>query len=180
MARFRDIDHIETGSLFREIRGGQRYFVDEYAFNPYRARVKVGTRVMWTNNGQMVHTIVAVDGSWTTGPIDPTENGYVTFDKPGTYNYICKDHPWTYGQLIVVADDAQNSAPTEGQASRGDIQTANDAQGGFYTADQAKRGRDVYSQNCSSCHGDNLGGQDPAPALVGDAFMTLWAGAQRR
>jgi len=172
-----DIDHIETGSLFREIRGGQRYFADEYAFNPYRARVKVGTRVMWTNNGQTVHAIVAVDGSWTTGPMNPTERGYMTFDKPGTYNYTCKEHPWSYGQVIVVADDAQDKARTEGQASRGDIQKANDAQsGGFYTIDQATRGRNVYSQNCGTCHGDNLGGQDPAPALVGDAFMTLWAG----
>ena len=40
-----DIDHIETGSLLRETRGGQRYFVDEYAFNPYRARVKVKVAV---------------------------------------------------------------------------------------------------------------------------------------
>ena len=23
------------------------------------------------------------------------------FDKPGTYTYICKEHPWAYGQIIV-------------------------------------------------------------------------------
>ena len=47
------------------------------------------------------HTIVAVDGSWTTGPLQPLDIGQVKFDKPGTYDYICKDHPWVYGQIIV-------------------------------------------------------------------------------
>ena len=33
-------------------------------------------------------------------------NGYhkadeLTFDKPGTYKYVCKDHPWSYGEVIV-------------------------------------------------------------------------------
>jgi hypothetical protein len=25
----------------------------------------------------------------------------ITFDKPGTYYYICTPHPWMYGQIIV-------------------------------------------------------------------------------
>jgi plastocyanin len=25
----------------------------------------------------------------------------ITFDKPGTYYYICAPHPWMYGQIIV-------------------------------------------------------------------------------
>jgi hypothetical protein len=80
---------------------GSHYMVDEYEFNPYRARVKVGTRVYWKNNGEMVHTIVAQDGSWTTGPLGPLDIGSVVFDKPGTYTYICKEYPWMYGQIIV-------------------------------------------------------------------------------
>ena len=32
---------------------------DEYAFSVYRARVKVGTQVLWVNNGQMRHTVMA-------------------------------------------------------------------------------------------------------------------------
>jgi plastocyanin len=27
--------------------------------------------------------------------------GGTTFDKPGSYTYICKEHPWVYGQVIV-------------------------------------------------------------------------------
>jgi plastocyanin len=70
-------------------------------FAPYRARVKSGTPVTWRNNGRMVHTIVAQDGSWTTGPLQTGDVGGVTFDKPGTYTYVCKEHPWAYGQIVV-------------------------------------------------------------------------------
>jgi quinohemoprotein ethanol dehydrogenase len=97
-----ETSQIETSSLARD-NGftGFRYFTDEYAFAPYRARVKAGTQVTWRNNGRMVHTIVAEDQSWTTGPLVSGDVGGKTFDKPGTYTYICKEHPWAYGQVIV-------------------------------------------------------------------------------
>ncbi|PWT82861.1 MAG: hypothetical protein C5B57_07950 [Blastocatellia bacterium] len=97
-----DTAQIETASLQRD-RGfiGTRYFTDDYAFEPYRARVKAGTQVTWRNNSRMVHTIVAQDGSWTTGPLSDGAVGGKVFDKAGMYNYICKEHPWAYGQIIV-------------------------------------------------------------------------------
>jgi alcohol dehydrogenase (cytochrome c) len=99
----KDTAQIETASLQRD-RGftGTRYFTDEHAFEPYRARVKVGTQVTWRNNGALIHTIVAQDGSWSTGPLNDAEVGARTFDKPGSYTYTCKEHPWAYGQIIVV------------------------------------------------------------------------------
>jgi plastocyanin len=97
-----DTANIETAALARDAGlTGAHYFTDEYEFNPYRARVVTGTRVTWRNNGRMTHTIVAEDGSWSTGPLKPLDVGTVTFDKPGPYTYICKEHPWVYGQIIV-------------------------------------------------------------------------------
>jgi len=87
---------------------GTHYIIDEYEFNPYCVRVKAGTRVSWRNNGQMIHTVVAEDGSWTTGPLNPLDIGSVIFDKPGTYVYICKEHPWVYGQIIVEPAPEKN------------------------------------------------------------------------
>ena len=81
---------------------GTHFMTDEYAFSVYRARVKVGTPVRWTNNGRMIHEVAAEDGSWTTGPINPIQVGVITFDKPGTYTYVCKNHPWAKAQLLVV------------------------------------------------------------------------------
>jgi quinohemoprotein ethanol dehydrogenase len=101
--QIRDTSQLETASLATDTGfTGTHYFTDEYAFAPYRARVKAGTQVTWRNNGRMIHTIVAEDGSWTTGPLNTGEVGAATFARPGTYTYICKEHPWAYGQIIVT------------------------------------------------------------------------------
>jgi quinohemoprotein ethanol dehydrogenase len=101
--------NIETTTLARDMGlMGSHYIIDEYEFNPYRVRVKAGTRVSFRNNGEMVHTVVALDGSWTTGPLRPLDIGAVIFDKPGTYVYICKEHPWVYGQIIVEPASEKN------------------------------------------------------------------------
>jgi PQQ-dependent dehydrogenase (methanol/ethanol family) len=97
-----DTSQVETASLIRDTGfTGFHYMTDEYAFSPYRARVERGMQVTWRNNGLMVHTIVADDGSWTTGPLNPADVGGVTFDKPGSYPYRCKEHPWAVGQILV-------------------------------------------------------------------------------
>lgn len=46
--------------------------------------------------------------------------------------------------------------------------------GGVYTADQAKRGQAVYSENCAACHGDDLNGSEAFPALTGNGFVGGW------
>jgi len=76
-------------------------FTDEYVFQPMRIKVKTGAKVTWTNNGKVPHAASAQDGSWTTGEVAPGQSATVGFDKPGTYTYVCKDHPWSYGQIIV-------------------------------------------------------------------------------
>jgi quinohemoprotein ethanol dehydrogenase len=98
-----DVSDIEVASNVRDMGvTGSHYMTDEYAFSVYRARVKAGTSVRWTNNGRLAHTVIADDGSWTTGLLNPIQVGVVRFDKPGTYTYICKDHPWAKAQLLVV------------------------------------------------------------------------------
>ena len=47
---------------------------------------------------------------------------------------------------------------------------------GAYTEGQAKRGGDVYSQECASCHGQTLAGGEAAPGLIGSDFLQEWAG----
>ena len=94
---------IQTATLVRDMGlTGQHAFEDEYEFDPYRAEVPVGTKVTWRNNGVLVHTIEAVDGSWSTKPLHPMDIGEHVFDKPGTYAYHCKEYPWEYGQIVVV------------------------------------------------------------------------------
>ena len=82
----RETDEIETATLLENPRGsvgGRRYAFDEYNFNPVRARVTAGTRVRFTNNGEIPHTLAARDGSWSLGTLNPGLWDFVTFDDAG-------------------------------------------------------------------------------------------------
>ena len=61
--------------------------------------------VLATVFGDTPHTATAFEngkfGEWDTGPLGSGESKRITFDKPGTYYYICTPHPWMYGQVIV-------------------------------------------------------------------------------
>lgn len=99
----RDTSRIAATGLFRHSTdvAGARVVPDEYSVDPVRARVKAGTTITWTNTGKDTHTFAARDGSWQTGAIKPGESHSVTIHAPGTYEYICRDHPWTFAQVIV-------------------------------------------------------------------------------
>ena len=50
---------------------------------------------------------------------------------------------------------------------------------GPYSASQAERGKAVYEQSCSTCHGSSLRGganEFAAPALAGPFFYEKWSG----
>src|SRR5436190_24319733 len=47
---------------------------------------------------------------------------------------------------------------------------------GAFTKEQAKRGEGLYAQNCSSCHGPDLSGNDEAAPLTGTVFLSSWDG----
>lgn len=51
---------------------------------------------------------------------------------------------------------------------------------GVYTADQAAAGEAIYFERCVSCHGDDLGGRERAPALAGPQFLDAWHGKSLR
>jgi quinohemoprotein ethanol dehydrogenase len=94
---------VEIASYVRDnSSGGVRMYVDEHAFNPYRVRVKAGTMVRWVNNGRILHSISAEDGSWASSRLVPLEAYGHTFDKAGEYTVVCKDHPFAKMQVIVT------------------------------------------------------------------------------
>ena len=45
---------------------------------------------------------------------------------------------------------------------------------GVFTAEQAKRGETLYKENCAACHGEDLAGSGPMPALAGNDFIANW------
>jgi mono/diheme cytochrome c family protein len=51
---------------------------------------------------------------------------------------------------------------------------------GVFTNEQAMAGETIYYARCSSCHGDELGGVERAPALAGPQFLDAWRGRSLR
>ena len=51
---------------------------------------------------------------------------------------------------------------------------------GVYTTPQADAGEKIYFARCSTCHGDDLGGREQAPALAGSQFLDSWHGKDLR
>ncbi len=75
--------------------------VQDFMFRPARLEIAAGTTVMWTNGGQMLHTVTAEDGSFDSGPIEAGERRGITFLRPGTYLFHCTPHPFMRGEVVV-------------------------------------------------------------------------------
>ena len=55
-------------------------------------------------------------------------------------------------------------------------QAAKSINEGVYSEAQAMRGDVLYKEQCATCHGDNLEGSGPMPALAGKDFLASWQG----
>src|SRR5262249_4159445 len=85
--------------------------IDDYTFGPMRITVSTGSKVTFTNAGVQPHNATSSEGGgWDTGLLAKGESASVTFNRPGTYTYLCTPHPSMIGQIIVTGD-AVASAP---------------------------------------------------------------------
>ena len=78
-----------------------------FQFAPDTARVKVGTRVVWTNMDEIEHTITSGTPDDTTGRFRGvlTKSGATysaVLKEPGTYRYFCDRHRFMNGTVIVT------------------------------------------------------------------------------
>jgi plastocyanin len=72
-----------------------------FAFNPDKVEVSPGQTVRWVNNDAAPHTTTSPDGRWDSGTLKTGQTYDLTFDSPGTYEYICKIHPSMSGKVVV-------------------------------------------------------------------------------
>jgi plastocyanin len=75
--------------------------VEDFLFQPARLEIAAGTTVVWSNNGQVAHTVSAEDGSFESGPIEPGQRRGITFDRAGSFPFHCTPHPFMKGLIVV-------------------------------------------------------------------------------
>jgi plastocyanin len=74
--------------------------VKSYRFDPKTIEVEAGAAVTWTNEDNFTHT-VQVDGQ-EDHKVAPGERVSITFDAPGTYEYVCTLHRQDMDGEVVV------------------------------------------------------------------------------
>jgi plastocyanin len=75
--------------------------VQDFRFQPARLDITVGTTIVWTNDGQVVHTVSAEQGGFDSGPIEPGKRRSITFSRSGTFPFLCTPHPFMRGVVVV-------------------------------------------------------------------------------
>ena len=75
--------------------------VRDFMFQPARLTVKAGTTVIWTNGGQVAHSVTAEDGSFDSGLIESGERRAMLFSKTGSFPFHCTPHPFMRGEIVV-------------------------------------------------------------------------------
>jgi plastocyanin len=75
---------------------------DAWTFEPVAITVGAGGEIVFTNDGEEVHTATGDDGSFDTGTLNSGDSHAVVFDEPGSFAYHCSLHPWMTGQIVVT------------------------------------------------------------------------------
>jgi plastocyanin len=73
----------------------------DFMFAPAALTVGVGATVTWTNKDDEPHTVVSDAGLFRSGALDTGESFSFSFDRPGTYHYLCSIHPRMVGTIVV-------------------------------------------------------------------------------
>jgi plastocyanin len=86
--------------------GSKTVDIQDFSFSPNNVTIKVGQTIVWNNKGPSAHYVVADDGSWNSGQLNPPGGGggyypqstsgstyQHTFDQAGTFTYHCQNHP---------------------------------------------------------------------------------------
>ena len=77
-----------------------------FQFQPGTLEVRSGSRVTWTNQDDITHTVTSgvpgnPDGRFDIELAGKGTGGSATFGAPGVYPYFCAKHPSMRGEVVV-------------------------------------------------------------------------------
>lgn len=77
----------------------------DFTFGPQEPVVEVGTEVTWINQDGTDHFILPSGDSFDTSPnLEQGDTWSFVFTEPGTFDYICGNHPATMAGSITVVE----------------------------------------------------------------------------
>jgi plastocyanin len=95
-----------TTTTAKSVNAGAVIDISEYMFSPMSVTIKVGQTIEWKNEGNVAHTVTETSPphSFASNDINPGQTFTQTFDKAGTYSYVCSIHPdRMHGTITVTA-----------------------------------------------------------------------------
>lgn len=78
-----------------------RVEIIDLGFEPAETEVAAGGTVVWKQTGTLPHT-VTFDSGKSSEEMAQGDRFRRTFEKPGTYSYICKIHPRSMKGAVTV------------------------------------------------------------------------------
>jgi plastocyanin len=75
--------------------------IKDLAFSPASLTIAPGDTVRWSNEDNRDHTVVASDGSFSSGNIAPGDSYSFRFRTKGDFAYACSLHPRMKGSVTV-------------------------------------------------------------------------------
>lgn len=75
--------------------------IANFSFAPIEIRIKAGTKVVWTNDDSVPHTVTSDNGKFDSGLFDQRKKFEFTFAEKGTFPYHCAVHPSMKATVIV-------------------------------------------------------------------------------
>jgi plastocyanin len=75
--------------------------IRNFTFAPTPANIQAGTQVTWTNHDGAAHTVIADDGSFQSGVLNPGQAFSEVVRVPGSHTYHCSIHPFMTGTIVV-------------------------------------------------------------------------------
>jgi plastocyanin len=74
--------------------------VKSYRFDPKVIEIEAGDTVTWMNEDNFTHT-VQIEGQ-EDHKVEQGESVEITFDEPGTYDYVCTLHSQDMDGTVIV------------------------------------------------------------------------------
>jgi amicyanin len=77
--------------------------ISNFKYIPDTLTVPAGTKVTWTNQDDMPHTVTSTvkPKALDSEALDTDDRFSYVFTAPGTYDYLCTIHPKMAGRVIV-------------------------------------------------------------------------------